>query len=294
MSLPDYPFRGEYFVTPGDARMHYLDEGPCDAPPVLMVHGNPTWSYSYRHVIAALSDRYRCIVPDHIGMGQSEVASEPGYRYVLEQRVADLDALIEHLNPPGPIDLIVHDWGGMIGFAWARQHLHRIRRMVVLNTAAFPLPYGKTFPWQLRWSRGALGAFLVRGLNGFCRYAVKHGSSTGLDPDVAKAYLAPYNNWNNRLAVHRFVQDIPLAPSDPGWELINKVAGDLQRFQDKPMLIAWGLKDFVFDAHFLQEWEQRFPNATVHRYDNAGHYILEDAGTDLIPRISAFLDNATS
>ncbi len=102
--------------------MHYLDEGPRDAPPVLMLHGNPTWSFYYRNLVQALSPNFRCIVPDHIGCGLSDKPGDQKYDYRLASRIEDIDTLVNHLDLSGPLSLVVHDWGGMIGFGWAVQN----------------------------------------------------------------------------------------------------------------------------------------------------------------------------
>ena len=167
----------------------------------------------------------------------------------------------------------------------------RIRRLVILNTGAFHLPATKPVPWQLKLARGALGAILVRGFNAFSRGAVRSCVTRKPMPaDVADAYCAPYDNWSHRIAVHRFVQDIPLQPSDRGFDLVSETASRLWLLKGVPMLICWGDRDFVFDAHFLQEWKLRFPEAEVHQYPDCGHYILEDAQEELVPLIADFLD----
>jgi len=140
-----FPFASHYLETRG-LRMHYLDEGPRDAPPVLMLHGNPTWSFYYRNLVKALSQTHRCIVPDHIGCGLSDKPGDEKYDYRLASRIEDVDTLIEHLGLCRPLNLVVHDWGGMIGFAWAVKNPERISKLVVLNTAAFPLPEEKRMP----------------------------------------------------------------------------------------------------------------------------------------------------
>ena len=143
MRFPDYPFTPQRFeVRPGIA-MSFLDEGPRDGEVVVMLHGNPSWSYYWRTLVAGLSDKYRCIVPDHIGMGLSDKPDDSRYEYTLQSRVDDVATLLEHLDITGPVTLAVHDWGGMIGFGWALSHSERVRRLVVLNTSAFPLPAGK-------------------------------------------------------------------------------------------------------------------------------------------------------
>ena len=151
--LPGYPSTPHRFEVRPGLSMSYLDEGPRDGEVVVMVHGNPSWSYYWRTLVAGLSDRYRCIVPDHIGMGLSDKPSDDRYDYTLQSRVDDLDALLAHLGITGPVTLAVHDWGGMIGFGWALSHHAQVKRLVVLNTAAFPMPAAKKMPWQIGLGR---------------------------------------------------------------------------------------------------------------------------------------------
>ncbi len=290
MKFPDYPFSGHYLDIGGN-RLHYLDEGPSDAEPVVMLHGNPSWSFYYRHLVHQLSDRYRAVVPDHLGMGLSDKPAAEDYSYTLSQRVDDLETLLSHLGLQENLTFVLHDWGGMIGMAYATRYPEQVRRFVILNTAAFHLPQSKPFPWQLRLCRQPwLGPAMVQGLNAFCRGAVRDCvTRRQMDAAVREAYLAPYDSWENRRAVLEFVKDIPLAKSDPGYDEISRVEANLGQFQDRPMFIGWGMKDFVFDKHFLREWTNRFPDATVHRYDDAGHYILEDAAAELTPLVDQFL-----
>jgi len=271
--------------------MHYLDEGSPDAPVVLMVHGNPTWSFYYRNLVLALRDRYRCIVPDHIGCGLSDKPGNAQYPYTLERRISDLGMLIDHLQPETSINLVVHDWGGMIGFGWAVEHQQMIASMVIANTAAFPMPSDKKFPaalWLVRNTK--LGAYLVQGLNAFSGLAARVAFKKPVSSDVRKAYTGPYDSWDNRIATLRFVQDIPLSPDDPGYNILSSTESQLQNFCKNPCLLAWGEKDFVFDLPFLNKWKQIFPHAEVLSYPDCGHYIFEDGGPALTQAVSDFLD----
>ncbi|MDZ4686435.1 MAG: alpha/beta fold hydrolase [Planctomycetaceae bacterium] len=288
MTYPGFPFQS-HFATVGGHRLHYLDEGR--GSPVVMVHGNPNWSYYWRKLIPALSDRFRCLACDHIGCGLSDKPGDDRYDYTLSQRVADLNAWLDGLGVRDDISLVVHDWGGMIGFAYAARHPERIRKLVVLNTGAFRLSATKPVPWQLRLARTPLlGALLVRGFNAFSRGAVRSCVTRRPMPgEVAAAYCAPYDSWAHRIAVHRFVQDIPLKAGDRALSTVVQTEGRLQALTDKPMFIGWGDRDFVFDHHFLAEWQRRFPHAELHRYPDCGHYILEDAADELIPVIREFL-----
>ena len=285
-----YPFESQWLNVAGN-RMHFLDEGPRDAPIVLMVHGNPTWSFYYRNLVIALRDRYRCIVPDHIGCGLSDKPAADEYPYTLERRISDLDALMSHIQPQTTIHLVVHDWGGMIGFGWAVERPQQIGNMVIGNTAAFPLPAEKKLPaalWLVRNTK--LGALLVQGLNAFSGIAARVAFKKPVSKEVRNAYTGPYDSWDNRIATLRFVQDIPLKPSDPGYSIVQMTESRLSEFADKPCLLAWGEKDFVFDRHFLKRWKQLFPQAKVLEYPDYGHYIFEDGGQALTQAISDFMD----
>ena len=274
----------------GGVLYHYLDEG--EGEPVVMVHGNPSWSFYYRKLAQALSPDHRVIVPDHVGCGMSSKPGDERYDYTLASRVRDLEfLLLEHLEIEGGITLVVHDWGGAIGMGFAARHPEKIARLVVLNTAAFHLPAAKSFPLALWLCRNTpLSSWQVRGLNAFCRGTATIGCEHHpMNREVRDAYLAPYDSWANRIAIHRFVQDIPLRKGDRSYELVSFMQERLRLFEQTPTLIAWGLKDFVFDRHFLAEWERYLPNAEVLRFDDAGHYILEDESEEIIPRIRSFL-----
>jgi cis-3-alkyl-4-acyloxetan-2-one decarboxylase len=283
-----YPFEGRSIDVAGQ-RMHLLDEG--SGPPVVMLHGNPTWSFYYRELVQELRSDHRCIVPDHVGCGLSDKPSQADYPYSLERRVSDLEALLDALEVRGDVTLVVHDWGGMIGMAWATRHPERVARLVVLNTAAFRLPEGKPLPWQLRIVRNTpLGPLLVQGLNAFSRGTVKDCvTRKPLDEATRQGYLAPYDSWGNRAAVYHFVKTIPLSPSDPGYDIVLATERGLAALHGKPMLVCWGMQDFVFDGDFLADWESRFPEAEVHRFEDSGHLVLEDARDEILALVRAFI-----
>ena len=288
------PFRDLYpweshWLDRGGNKMHYLDEGEGD--PLVLVHGNPTWSFYWRHFVRDLSDAYRVVVPDHIGMGLSDKPDDAGYRYTLESRVDDLDALLESLEIREGITLVAHDWGGMISLAWAIRNRVKVKRLVLLNTAGFFLPESGSLPWRLKLIRHIPSALTVRGLNAFVRGAVLGCSKRPgrMTPAVKAGYMAPYDSWANRIAVHRFVQDIPLGPEDPAHELVAAVDDQIEGFSDLPVQIFWGEKDFVFDRHFLAEWRKRLPSAEFHCFPDCGHYILEDAHEEITPLVREFL-----
>jgi cis-3-alkyl-4-acyloxetan-2-one decarboxylase len=283
-----YPFASHFFARDG-IRLHYLDEGTGD--PVVMLHGNPTWSYYYRNLVAALKGRFRCVVPDHVGCGLSDKPQPPRYDYSLASRVGDLTALLDRLGVRENVTLVLHDWGGMIGMAWAARHVAAVKRLVILNTAAFRLPKAKRFPFRLWLGRSTrLGAWLIRSRNAFARHAANVAvTRQPLPPDVREWYLKPYDSWENRVAVLKFVQTIPLKPTDPGYDIVSETESALPKFVDTPALVCWGMRDFVFSREFLDEWRRRLPKAEVHEFAGCGHYVLEDAADEVIPIVERFL-----
>lgn len=289
MSEPISLYHGHYFDRNG-LKYHYLDQGQGD--PVVMVHGNPTWSVYYRNLVKALSPDYRCIVPDHMGCGFSDKPDDSRYNYTLSSRIDDLEALLNHLGVDKNVTLVVHDWGGLIGLGWALRHMAAVKRLVIFNTAAFHLPSSKRqIPWQLALGRQTrLGAWLIENLNAFSVAASWVGCTEHpMSAKLRKLYQSPYNSKANRIATLRFVQDIPLHPEDPAFTLVSEVEDNLERFRHLPTLICWGLKDFVFDGDFLKVFEDKLPQAEVHRFAQAGHYVLEDKAQEIVPLVQAFM-----
>ncbi|MEY2878656.1 MAG: hypothetical protein RLZZ15_1036, partial [Verrucomicrobiota bacterium] len=245
-----YPFAPKNFRTPRGARMSFLDEGPRADEVVLMLHGNPTWSFYYRELVRVLAPTLRCVAPDHIGMGLSEKPQD--YDYTLATRIADIEALVASLGVKR-VHLVVHDWGGAIGFGFAARHPEMIGRIVVLNTGAFA---SKRIPRRIALCKLAgVGPLLVRGVNGFARPATWMAMHRrALRADEKRAYLFPYDSWANRVAVSAFVRDIPLDAEHRSWATLAEVERGLGRFRDRPALIAWGGKDFCFEESFLARW----------------------------------------
>lgn len=286
-----YPFDSHWMDLDG-LKLHYIDEGPQDpaqkdAPVLLLLHGNPTWSFYYRNLILALRGQYRVIVPDHMGCGLSD--KPQAYTYTLSQHIENLSRLIEGLDL-GKIAMVIHDWGGAIGMGYATRHPEKMDRFVVLNTAAFYVPH---CPFRIRMCRWpGVGAFMVRGMNGFSLAAlifatVRHRRFL---KGVWAGYLAPYDSWEHRIAIHRFVQDIPLEDGHPTRQVLDEMESRLSLLRDRPMLILWGQKDWCFtEEHFLPKWREHFPTAQVRVLDKAGHYVVEDAWERMVPMIEEFM-----
>jgi haloalkane dehalogenase len=282
-----YPFASRMCdLEPGrdERRMHYVDEG--SGPPLLMVHGNPTWSFYYRSLVLAFRDRYRTIACDHLGCGLSD--KPQAYPYTLAQHTENLVRLIDQLDLRD-ITLVVHDWGGAIGLGAAVARPERIARLVILNTGAFPPPY---IPARILACRTPLaGRVALRGLNLFARAALTMATRRpgGLSPAVRAGLLAPYDSWRNRVAIWRFVRDIPITRRHPTWQTLATLESRLPTLANRPVQLIWGLGDWCFTTRCLDRFQQIFPQARVRQLPNAGHYLLEDAPDDVVEEIDRFL-----
>lgn len=282
-----YPFESHYMDI-GGHRYHYVEEGAGD--PVVLVHGNPSWSFYYRELIQKLAPNYHCLAPDHIGMGYSDKPDDDAYSYTVQQRVADLEEFLAAKGFTENVTLILHDWGGIIGMSWARRHPEVVKKIVLLNTAGFHLPETKKFPFMLKATRTWAGAFFVRGFNAFNGGSTRIGVTRIKMPrEVARAYTAPYNSWKNRIATLRFVQDIPLRKGDSAYDHFTDLQEHLHLFRNTPVMMAWGMKDIVFDEHVLNKWLEYLPDADVHRFEDCGHYVLEDAQEEIGKLVVEFL-----
>jgi len=290
---PIYPFNSHFCRIHG-LSLHYVDEGRGE--PVVMVHGNPTWSFYFRHLIKDLSRDHRVIAPDHIGCGLSEKPSLDRYDFRLKQRISDFSYLMDRINPSRPVTMVVHDWGGMIAMAWAVRNVARISRIIVMNTAAFPPPKGKEIPLRLKMIRNVplLAKPGVLWGNLFCRGALYMAPARTLPHQVQKGYLLPYQKPRHRLATLKFVQTIPLSRTDPDFHIVSDTAKRLHRLTEKPMLILWGKKDFVFDMDYFNHWRYLFPNAHFQLFESAGHYVMEDRKSEIVHEIRRFLKNDTA
>ncbi len=262
--------------------MHYLDEGTGEV--IVMLHGNPTWSFMYRNFITQLRPEFRCIVPDHIGCGLSDKPQH--YNYTLAQHIENVNRLLFHLK----IDrfhLIVHDWGGAIGMGFAGRCDDRVDCIQLMNTAAFP---NKEIPFRIAVCRyPILGEFLVRGLNAFAKGATYMAVKRPMSANVRAGYLFPYSSWENRIATHRFVKDIPMKPGHVSYANLVEIAKNLDTLKGKPIQILWGMQDFCFNTHFLKLWKEHFPKAKVTQFQQAGHYVFEDENEACVRLAHRFL-----
>jgi len=279
----EYPFPSKFLDLDG-LRYHYVDEGQGEL--LLCVHGNPTWSFAWRNFIKDLSRDYRVLAIDHIGCGFSD--KPQAYEYRLARHIENLSRFIAGLDLE-KITLLAHDWGGAIGMGAAANLPERFSRFVLFNTAAFR---SRHLPWRIavcRWP--LLGPLGVRGLNLFARAALRMAvcKRERMTPAVRAGFLAPYVSWHDRVAILRFVQDIPMSAAHPSYPTLVSIEERLNLFVDRPMLFVWGMRDWCFTPAFLDEFMRRFPHGEALRLAEAGHYVFEDAYEEIILRLRHFL-----
>ncbi|MGI8856127.1 MAG: alpha/beta fold hydrolase [Thermomicrobiales bacterium] len=280
-----FPFAPHYHQI-GDFAMHYVDEGSGE--PIVMLHGDPTWGYLFRNFIPPLAAHYRCIVPDHMGMGKSETPPDPA-RYHLRQHVDNLERLLLDLDLRD-ITLVLHDWGGPVGLGFATRHPARIKRLVLLNTWAFAVWPGP-MPRLTELIRSARGESFVLKRNGYLEPALtgavhypEHLTETVMD-----AYRAPFPTPESRIAMLRWSRDIPVQEGDDSYAEMERIEGGLSLFAETPVLLVWGMNDLVLPPAVLRQWQARYPHATTHEIDDANHFLQEDAPERIVGVIMAFL-----
>ena len=288
-ALEQFPFESRRTPLGDGVELAYVDEGPRDGDPLLFVHGNPSWSYLWRRPIAAFAHSHRCVAVDHVGCGRSDKPQD--YDYRLAQHVQNLERLVLRLDL-SHVTLVVHDWGGPIGLGAMLRHPERIARCIITNTAGFTNDsWGGRVPWRIRVCRTPLlGELAVRGVNAFAGMATLMAVERSMAPEVKRGFLAPYDSWKSRIATIRFVQDIPLAVDHPSYATLLEIERGLEHLRRIPTCIVWGERDWCFTPAFRAEWQRRLPEAEVHPIANAGHYLLEDAGEEVVGVMRAFLD----
>jgi haloalkane dehalogenase len=272
-----YPFASQYAQL-GGASVHYLDEG--SGPPLLLLHGNPTWSFLYRELIKSLRDHYRCIALDYPGFGLSRAA--PGYGFTPAEHADVVEQFILQLDLQG-ITMMVQDWGGPIGFAAATRHPDRFAAFVIGNTWAWP----KTDRGTQFFSRlmgGPIGGYLILQRNIFVEKILPAGVKRRKLPEaVMDAYRGPFPTPESRRGLHVFPREI--LASRP---LLADIERALPALGDRPALIVWPTRDVAFGEPERKRWERIFPNHRTVILQGAGHYIQEDAADEITTAIRAW------
>ena len=290
---PLYPFRSR-FVTVGRGtatggtqghRMHYVDEG--SGPVVVCLHGNPTWGFLFRNLIAALRDDFRVIVPDHIGCGLSDQPGDVCFR--AGDRIGHLEDLLVELGV-GRFSLVMHDWGGPLGTGLAVRRPADVERLVYFNTTLAEMAL---LPGMIRRAAApVIGRLLTQDTMQFLKLLTSFGVVQAIPEEVKRGYLRPYRSRAGRRAIWGFVQDIPFSPSHPTAPLMDDMVARLPVLADTPVKIIWGMKDPCFHPGILRQVAARFPQADVVRVPDASHLVLEDAPGRSIAAIREFLGPA--
>ena len=290
---PLYPFRSR-FVTVGRGtatggtqghRMHYVDEG--SGPVVVCLHGNPTWGFLFRNLIAALRDDFRVIVPDHIGCGLSDQPGDVCFR--AGDRIGHLEDLLAELGV-GRFSLVMHDWGGPLGTGLAVRRPADVERLVYFNTTLAEMAL---LPGMIRRAAApVIGRLLTQDTMQFLKLLTSFGVVQAIPEEVKRGYLRPYRSRAGRRAIWGFVQDIPFSPSHPTAPLMDDMVARLPVLADTPVKIIWGMKDPCFHPGILRQVAARFPQADVVRVPDASHLVLEDAPGRSIAAIREFLGPA--
>ena len=275
-----------HFVDAGEIRLHYVDEGPPDAPPLLFVHGNPTWSYLWRQPIAVLSARgHRCVAFDHMGFGRSDKPPQLS-AYSLERHIENAIALIDALDL-SDVTLVGHDWGGPIGLGALLERRDRLRALVLMNTWAWELPSFLP-PFLREFRTEGLGEILALGGNLFVESIPGGMRRRDADPLMMEAYRAPFPDYWSRAGTLAFQREIPLTERDRSAPLMASIQERLPDLR-LPVLLVWGMRDPVFQPVFLEQWRELFPKAETVELDDASHFLVEDSPDAVTAAIEGFL-----
>lgn len=281
-----WPYEAHYFAT-SEGRLHYIDEGPKDAQPIVLVHGNPTWGYLYRDFIPILLKAgLRVITVDHLGFGLSDKMNDLSENQI-HRHGARFSQFMQSLQLDDII-LVIHDWGGPIAMDWAVDAADKVQRLVILDTILFAQPQAKKFwPFVFFMKLPLISNLFIQGLNLFVKgilfrlgvYDPAHYSNHN-----KQAYLYPFPTWKSRGPILNFARQIPLSQKSAVMPLLRKIEQGLPKFKDKPVDIFWAKPDVGFKC-YLQPTIAAFPQANVTLYDKASHFLQEDVGSDIASKL---------
>lgn len=276
----EYPFTPKKFALPMGT-MSYVDEG--EGMPLVMIHGNPSWSFEFRALVKRFSKTHRCIVPDHIGFGLSDKPAE--WDYLPQQHAENLEKLLDSLDLEN-ITLLVGDWGGPIGLSYAIKHPERIKNIAITNTWMWSAQADWYYQAFSGFVGGAIGRWLIRKYNFFTRTILEsiYGDKSKLTPEIHQHFLMPLVKPEERKGNWVFPKQI-IAASD--W--LGELWSQRDALDGKIKLFAWGMKDIAFREKELNHWMQNFPTVRVARYPDAGHFLAEEKADELIQEMGAIL-----
>lgn len=276
----EFPFNSKHFELPM-GRMHYIDEGNSDHS-IVMVHGNPAWSFTYRRLIACLSIKYRCIALDHIGFGLSDKPEK--WDFLPESHAENFEKLLNHLDVKS-ITLIVGDWGGPIGLSYAVNHSERVKSIIITNTWMWSVKGVFHYEMFSRFMGGIIGRILIRKYNFFVKVLMKKMFRTEIAPHVHQHYIEPLIKPEDRKGCWVFPKQII---GSSNW--LSSLWEKRDTFANKPSMIVWGNKDIAFRDIELNEWKKMLRNVDVHEYDNVGHFVQEELADDMCPLVEEHLE----
>lgn len=275
-----YPFTSRYTTIEGH-RLHYVDEGA--GPPIVFVHGTPSWSWEYRHLIRDLARDHRCICLDHLGFGLSDHPGEAPYTPADHARrlATFLDSLDLH-----DATVVVHDFGGPIGLSWVLDHPDRVRRLVLLNTWMWGTADSPMLAWPSRFFATWFGRwlYLKRSFSAKVMLTTAWGKRTPLTPEVHAHYLAPFPTPESRMSTWVLARELG---GSSGW--YAGLWARRERLHGIPTLLVWGAADAAFDLSFLARWRAELPKATVLELPKVGHFPQEEAPTEVIAALRSHL-----
>lgn len=293
-NLPDYDFESRYVEIEG-YRMHYVDEGKGET--IMMLHGNPAWSFLYRHLINGLKGAYRCVALDHLGYGLSEKPKRVSY--TMRAHIRRLERFVEKVGLKD-ITMVGQDWGGIIGLGWANKNKNLVKRLVVMNTAGFVPRFGNMkeqrvppgMPRLLTFKIPFYGEYMIKKQNWFVEKFIPshiHNRAERINDEVMRGYRLPFPDYDSRLAILSSVRQIPTYPWHPTWKLLKETGKGLEGW-NIPTQVIWGMKDPIFREWFIHRFEEMFPNhrETV-RIENAGHFLQDDTPEPIIETINSFI-----
>ena len=280
-----YPFESRCFATPSGHRMHFVDEGEGDS--IVFVHGNPTWSFEFRHLIRELRSEFRCVAPDHIGFGLSS-RSDRREDHHPESHANRFAALLNHLDLRD-LTLFMTDWGGPIGLDFARKHPDRVRRIVIANTWCWPVAddlHFKSFSYLMSsW----IGQYLMKRHNIFVNKVMPKavGDRNVLTPEIMAHYRDAQSSPDARSASAALPGCIVGAS-----EWLGSIWRGRAAFAARPALIIWGIRDIAFRRKELDRWTAELSDFELHEFEDCGHFLAEEAPERLVATLRAFMRRA--
>ena len=278
-----FPFGSNFFTTPSGHEMHFIDEGAGE--PIVFLHGNPTWSFEFRHLVRDLRSRFRCIAPDHIGFGLSSRSHQPA-DYRPEAHADAVAALLDHLDVQD-LTLYLVDWGGPIGLDFARKHPDRVKRIVITNTWCWPVARDPHYIMFSFFMSSWLGQYLIKRHNFFVNRVLPMAvaQKDALTPDVMAHYRNALPTPEARSACAAFPGHIVGATD---W--LRSIWDDRAAFAGKPALIFWGFKDIAFREKELSRWKAELTDFEAHEFKDCGHFLAEEAPDRMLPALHAFME----